>query len=437
MRRITVVAMFLAVGVALGSGSARAFGKDIPPGMMELTSQLLQKHPYLLSDQQREALGELNRKMREADRQLRKSENEAVRDKAADALDAAASRVIEVLQRCSRVIPVKIADGKARVTLSGPVMLPGDSGALLLQVESQGDGVRCVALMHDMSEQSRPIIPLDVGANGTTWALVGLTNVPAKRSSLRIDFKLGPERTIGLPVQVVTPPSGRLKVTVLSADSGQPTPAMIRLVCKTDGVDRPPSTAIEFAPQFDHQGKSTGRRPARYFGRLAAEFWCVPEPFDMVLPAGQWEIIIRRGVEHIPVFDTFTQVPVGFHPRGIGVLVPQAQADQADRIWQQRRDANAQRKTAESNLERSCRRTLFFSLGGCFVVGPLVVLTLFHIHGLSKRLTAEGESLSEDERGACARYLSNARVACIATSVIGTWIWVMLAYVLVMLASAA
>ena len=146
---------------------------------------------------------------------------------------------------------------------------------------------------------------------------------------------------------------------------------------------------------------------------------------------------IDAQVEPHAAYGTFTQVPVGFHPRGIGVLVPQAQADQADRIWQQRRDANAQRKTAESNLERSCRRTLFFSLGGCFVVGPLVVLTLFHIHGLSKRLTAEGESLSEDERGACARYLSNARVACIATSVIGTWIWVMLAYVLVMLASAA
>ena len=146
---------------------------------------------------------------------------------------------------------------------------------------------------------------------------------------------------------------------------------------------------------------------------------------------------IDAQVEPHAAYDTLTQMQVGLHAQGIGVLVPLAQADQAGRILQQTRGADAQRKTTESDLERSCRRTLVFSIGGCFVVGPLVVLTLLHIHGLRKRLTAEEESLSEKERGACARYLSDARVACILTSLLGVGIWSMMAYVLLTLASPA
>ena len=72
---------------------------------------------------------------------------------------------------------------------------------------------------------------------------------------------------------------GKLKVTLLSADSHQPAPAMVRLVWSTDGVDRQPSTAIEFAPLFDNQGHASGRRRPNLPGPLGDWCWCIPEPF--------------------------------------------------------------------------------------------------------------------------------------------------------------
>ncbi|MCZ7640724.1 MAG: hypothetical protein M5U12_34515 [Verrucomicrobia bacterium] len=93
---------------------------------------------------------------------------------------------------------------------------------------------------------------------------------------------------------------------MLSADSGRPTPAMVRLMWRTDGLQRRPANGIEFAPQFDRQGHASGVRAANLPGPLGAHFWCVPGPFDMALAPGTWQIGVRRGVEHEAVFVDVT-----------------------------------------------------------------------------------------------------------------------------------
>ncbi|MBZ0255521.1 CehA/McbA family metallohydrolase, partial [bacterium] len=87
---------------------------------------------------------------------------------------------------------------------------------------------------------------------------------------------------------------------------GKPAPAMVRLVWKVNGRDRRPSNGLEFSQQMDSQGSPSGRRMAQMPGGFEGPYWCVPGPFEMRLPPGEWQVIIRRGVEHVPIQDSFT-----------------------------------------------------------------------------------------------------------------------------------
>jgi hypothetical protein len=81
---------------------------------------------------------------------------------------------------------------------------------------------------------------------------------------------------------------------------------MVRLMWRTDGLQRRPANGIEFAPQFDSQGHASGVRAANLPGDLGAHFWCVPGPFEMALAPGVWQIGVRRGVEHEALFEDVT-----------------------------------------------------------------------------------------------------------------------------------
>jgi len=108
------------------------------------------------------------------------------------------------------------------------------------------------------------------------------------------------------PAAKPTAPRGQIKVTILSADSHKPAPAMVRLASKADGAEFKPSKVIEIGPQFGAEGDTSSNRKANLPGRLGGRWWCVPEPFDMDLAPGQYELAIRRGVEHVPVYDSIT-----------------------------------------------------------------------------------------------------------------------------------
>ncbi|RKX43992.1 MAG: hypothetical protein DRP64_07355, partial [Verrucomicrobia bacterium] len=46
------------------------------------------------------------------------------------------------------------------------------------------------------------------------------------------------------------------------------------------------------------------RREARLPRTLRGYTWCVPGSFSVELPIGEWDILVRRGIEHIPVRET-------------------------------------------------------------------------------------------------------------------------------------
>ncbi len=296
------------VAAALVPSGWAVAAKETPPGMVEFAGKIGQKRMYLFDKQaDREMVDELNRKMRESDQRTRRGENDAAREAARQQRAEAAEKLIALLAEHPAVVDVTIEGNRATSALKEKVKLKGDRGAFILRIHAEGEGMRCVTVSDDRAIQSWQIDVPNVGP-GVTWAAVSLDHVPAKRTSLLFEFVLG-DRRVGWPVDVVTPEFGRVKVTIVDGETGQPTPAMARLVWLTGGEERRPSTAIDHGPQFDRQGRWEGARYPNQPGKLGGAYWCVPEPFDMEVPPGEWEIAIGHGFEYVPIFETFTVEP--------------------------------------------------------------------------------------------------------------------------------
>jgi len=324
-------AAFATAGSAFGAPAAES-SPPLPPGAVDFAGRLARNHWNLLGEQRRDELEALNRELREVRQQLDKAGDEAARRAATDRAGAAAARLLDAVRTCPRRIGVDLTAPRPALRPADPVELPGDTGALLFEVAAGGEGLGYSTAVFDLSSPpgESSLATVDVAARGTTYALLGLERLPFGRTTLGIEFRRPDQPPVRLALDVTTPLPGRLKLTVLSDDTGQPAPAMVRLVWRTDGQPRPPANAIEFAPQFDKQGRATGARHANLPGPLAETFWCVPGPFDMALAPGDWQIGVRRGVEHEVLFDEVTLRPGQVVER---TLRPRRWVDMRRRGW--------------------------------------------------------------------------------------------------------
>ncbi len=282
--------------------------QPLPSGILNFAGRLSHNHWYLCGEAQRAELDSLNRELRQADQQLRQARDDTARQAAAARGTKAANHLLELVKQSPRLLRLDLIGPKPVLTPAGPVEQPGDSGALLVEVNSGGEGLAFSVATADLSqpggESSR--VTFDLPAAGAVYALASLERLPFGRTTLVLTFNRPNQRPVQLLHDVVTPQPGRLKLTVLSHDTGEPTPAMVRLMWRTDGLQRRPANGIEFAPQFDSQGHASGVRAANLPGPLGVHFWCVPGPFDMTLAPGVWQIGARRGVEHEVIFEDVT-----------------------------------------------------------------------------------------------------------------------------------
>jgi len=277
----------------------------LPAGILNFAGRLSHNHGYLFGEAQRVELDSLNRELRESDQQLRDAGADAVRQTAATRGAQAVGRLHELVKKCPRLLRIDLTADRPAVTPVGAVEQPGDTGALLLEVVSSGEGLSFSSNAGDLAQPrgESSQVTFDVAANGTTYAIASLDHLPFGLTTLQLQLNRPDGAKVRLPLGVKTPMPGRLKLKVLSDDTGKPVPAMVRLMWRTDGLQRQPANGIEFAPQFDGQGSASGVRAANLPGPLGAHFWCVPGPFDMMLAPGVWQIGVRRGVEHQVVFE--------------------------------------------------------------------------------------------------------------------------------------
>jgi hypothetical protein len=307
---LTLLAATLAVFFCVSPARSAETATTLPAGAVDFAGRVAHNHWYLFGPEKRAALDMLNRELREAQQQADKATDDATRGAATGRGAAAAGRLLEVVKACPRKIRLDLTAEQPVLLPDGPFELPGDTGALLFEVVSGLEGVSYSTTTHDLSlspvpgDSSKAVA--DVAASGTTYVMVGFEHLPVGRNILSVEFRRPGQSAVRFPLNLTMPAPGRLKLTVLSDDTGKPAPAMVRLLWRTDGVSRQPANGIEFAPQFDRQGKASGSRNANLPGPLADSFWCVPGPFDMTLAPGDWQIGVRRGVEHEVIFEDVT-----------------------------------------------------------------------------------------------------------------------------------
>lgn len=224
-------------------------------------------------------------------------------------LSIASGELVAVLERCASAIRVDLSEASSMEGFPQDVELPGDAGAILLRVRN-GTGPhrgRVYDRSFDIGEFRDPL-GAGVFEAGTTWILAGLSEVPADPTLLKIALNHGDTTTL-LPIRIHSPKAARLKMTVLADDTGEAAPAMVSLRWKTLNLDRRPAAAIDLLPQFGGQGRQTSARVPRLTGLRGRSFWVVPGPFEMEVPPGEWEVVVRRGAEHAVVADTFVLKP--------------------------------------------------------------------------------------------------------------------------------
>ncbi|GMU20564.1 MAG: hypothetical protein AMXMBFR13_06610 [Phycisphaerae bacterium] len=276
----------------------------------EMASQLARSHAYLFTEQEQQRLDRINKQLREAREEERKArDDQDAKNAAIQKREAASKRLLELLEKNEHLVTVKLSDQTLSPPTGGTVELPGEAGAMLLRVESGEGETRFVTISVDYSQiqWERSLVEVPVG--GITWAIVGLTNVPAKRIHSSIRFKLDGDKMLHWPVDLVTPEKARLRVKFLE-ENGQPTPAMLRLTWKTGGlVDVRPTTFVDIGPQFDAQGAPVSRRATNIPGKMGGDVWCVSEPLDMMISPGDYHIAVRRGIEHVPISEHFSVKP--------------------------------------------------------------------------------------------------------------------------------
>ena len=314
MKRITL-GLWLLIGLVLlgtqiGLGWLAAQRRADPAGAIML-STLLTEHPYVLSEAQREEYDETLRVVREmADR---RGDMAGMNPKLQAAVTPLTGTLLHELQG-PWIIEISPEDGelltlpRGRKSLVfdnlGPISLPGDIGVLLFHVDLGGDSTSYSTVEYDLSRQSRVNQAIQPGAEN--WVLVNLKNVPVDPTSVRLQLRPEGDTPLDLQVWVESPPPGRLKVRILSDDDGEPTPAMVNLIWKKNLRPRAPGNVVDMSAQFDRMGNSTPRRHAALKGKLAGQmWWCVAGPFDIQLPPGDWEMNVRRGLEHVPETITF------------------------------------------------------------------------------------------------------------------------------------
>ncbi|MGI9429584.1 MAG: CehA/McbA family metallohydrolase [Bythopirellula sp.] len=294
----------LLVGILFLTANLASAQEPTGTSAADFAGELLRKYPYLLSNQQRTACDEINRQLREAQQQSKQAIDGVRKEQAERALAVAATNLATLLESCDTIVHVSLENAKAIARPAGAYELPGDMGALLIRAQSGEGPAGFITYELDQSKRDGKN-DIECLPAGTTWALVGLRNVPAQRTSLPFEFDRADLPSQQMLLDVTTPDNGQLKVSILSHDTHEPTPAMVRLVWKTSGADRRPSTAVDLAPLFDEQGHAHGRRRPNLPGPLGDWFWCVAKPFSMALPPGQYDITISRGVEHLPLMDSF------------------------------------------------------------------------------------------------------------------------------------
>lgn len=265
--------------------------------------------------------------------------------------------LVQLLHDLGRTIRVDVRGERPQMDLQAVTRLLSDAGIVVLQIDDGEGPIRFHIRDIDLDVQSaelRPPEPIPYVTGGTTWALLlvryaseGQTLIPLNFQETAAGAMSVPDKQLEYPeygswfawgeddrfkmgmITISVPPKGTLKLTVLD-EKRAPTPALVRLTSLIDQgpyeihdavewllnrdrakidlqLKRPPN-AVDLSPLFPffHGWPTTTRDDPQFMnlrGDFGGVYWCVPGPFDVMMPAGPWEVRIYRGLEYEPIVD--------------------------------------------------------------------------------------------------------------------------------------
>lgn len=231
---------------------------------------------------------------------------EAGKKEAVDIKKEALAKVLEFLEASPKTLRIDLRSKPGPLAEIGPLKLIGDKGCLALRVDSGTAEVHTVHRLFPMALQGdRGVVEVEASATGVTWIILEITEAPKGQSYFLLQIDRSEMDPVRLPIRVESAPSGQFRLAVLEEDSGGPVPFMVSLRWGADGSSRRPPNAVDLEARFEKHGQASSLRKARLAGDLDGDYWCVPGPFDMTLPPGDWTIVVRRGLEYVPVVETF------------------------------------------------------------------------------------------------------------------------------------
>ena len=181
---------------------------------------------------------------------------------------------------------------------------------LLKVVAGNGPTNFVVHEMNMTTERDRKPYTITIASNATTFVVVKLEQVPSDKTIFHVGFRNegANEPSFWWALSFVSKPGGQLGVEVLD-ENGRPVPVLLRLTAKPSQRLFEPAGAVDLSPMMNDVTSLPIYGPGRGYtvyipGQFQGRYWIVPKPFEMAVPAGDWEIHIVHGIEYEPLHDT-------------------------------------------------------------------------------------------------------------------------------------
>ncbi len=226
--------------------------------------------------------------------------------------------LLELVEAIPETVRYDFRPGGQKASPDTPLAIDAKDSTLFFKIVS-GDGpVRFTTQELDYVPERFPEggpCRVPVEPNGTTYVQLNLSEIPSGTHIHYIQFveAAAGGKSFFVAYTTKVEPKGQLAVRVLD-ENGSPAPVMMRLTAKKTGKLFQPAGSVDFRPQMNAITRLGIYGPGRGYtlyipGRYQGVYWVVPGPFEMALPAGEWDIHIVSGIEREPQTDTFSVEP--------------------------------------------------------------------------------------------------------------------------------
>lgn len=229
---------------------------------------------------------------------------------------SAEQNLLKLLAQVPGLITLDFRQGSPARHPDTAMSLDSQFNLLLLKVVT-GTGPTNFAV-HEMNlttERDPAPYRITIASNATTFVVVKLEQVPSDQTIFHVAFQNqgAKEPSRWWALSFVAKPGGQLGVDVLD-ENGRPVPVLLRLTAKPSQRLFEPAGAVDLAPMMNDVTSLPIYGPGRGYmvyipGSFQGRYWIVPKPFEMAVPAGDWEIHVLHGIEYEPVHETFRVEP--------------------------------------------------------------------------------------------------------------------------------